>query len=49
MSVENPKEASLARYARPQLVVYGDFARLTAAGSGTLQEGAMMTTGMRFI
>lgn len=38
-----------ADYARPKLVVYGEFSRLTAAGSGPLVEGINMMANMRRI
>jgi hypothetical protein len=34
-------------YAQPKLVVYGGFSELTAGGSGTNLEGAMMTSLVR--
>ncbi len=39
--------AAKAPYVQPKLMVYGGFSQLTAAGSGALVEGAMMTALMR--
>ncbi len=43
------ENANLAKtgYAQPKLVVYGGFSELTASGSGTSTEGAMMTSLVR--
>lgn len=36
-----------AQYSKPKLSVYGEFANLTAGGTGSLVEGMMMTALMR--
>lgn len=36
-----------AQYSKPKLSVYGEFANLTAGGTGSLVEGMMMTAAMR--
>lgn len=36
-----------AQYAKPKLSVYGEFANLTAGGTGSIVEGMMMTALMR--
>ncbi|MFN4020347.1 MAG: lasso RiPP family leader peptide-containing protein [Erythrobacter sp.] len=38
---------SKAQYAKPRLAVYGEFANLTAGGTGSIVEGMMMTALMR--
>ena len=36
-----------AQYAKPKLTVYGEFANLTAAATGSLVEGPNMMSNMR--
>ena len=36
-----------AEYSKPKLSVYGEFANLTAGGTGSIVEGMMMTAAMR--
>lgn len=36
-----------AQYSQPKLSVYGEFANLTAGGTGSIVEGMMMTALMR--
>lgn len=36
-----------AQYSKPKLSVYGEFANLTAGGTGSRVEGVMMTATMR--
>jgi hypothetical protein len=45
--MSNNEKPAKAAYAQPTLTVYGGFSQLTAAGSGTIVEGAMMTALMR--
>jgi hypothetical protein len=49
LEVNMTENANLAKtgYAQPKLVVYGGFSELTASGSGTSTEGAMMTSLVR--
>jgi hypothetical protein len=47
LDMSNAEKTTKATYAQPKLSVYGGFAQLTASGSGTLVEGAMMTSLMR--
>lgn len=36
-----------AQYSKPKLSIYGEFANLTAGGTGSLVEGMMMMALMR--
>lgn len=49
MAQRNENSQGKARYSAPKLSVYGEFANLTAGGTGSLVEGAMMTALMRRI
>jgi hypothetical protein len=41
------RSANKALYCSPKLSVYGEFANLTAGGSGSIVEGGMMSGLMR--
>jgi hypothetical protein len=43
----NETSQNKARYSKPRLSVYGEFAGLTAGGTGSDVEGMMMTAPMR--
>lgn len=47
MAQRNTPSEGKAQYSKPKLAIYGEFANLTAGGSGSLVEAMMVTNLMR--